>query len=91
VREAEALGIVVFAGTEASKSSVFVPIVASDRVLGSIVLENYEREHAFGDADVRLLAHGRRRDGRGAGERAPVRRDAAAAGSRARPTTPSSR
>ena len=34
---------------------VFVPILASDRVLGSVVIENYERENAFGESDVRLL------------------------------------
>ena len=32
-----------------------VPIVAGDRVLGNITLENYERENAFGEAEVRLL------------------------------------
>ena len=34
---------------------VVVPIIGGDRVLGSIVIENYEREHAFGEAEVRLL------------------------------------
>ena len=33
-----------------------MPILGSDRVLGSIVLENYEREDAFGEAEVRLLS-----------------------------------
>ena len=32
-----------------------VPIIGGDRLLGAIALENYEREHAFGDSDVRLL------------------------------------
>ena len=32
-----------------------VPIVGSDRVLGSVQLENHEREHAFGESEVRLL------------------------------------
>ena len=53
--ESDALGIGTIPGTDASKSGVFVPIIGSDRVLGSIILENYEREHAFGEADVRLL------------------------------------
>jgi GAF domain-containing protein/CheY-like chemotaxis protein/tetratricopeptide (TPR) repeat protein len=53
--EAEALGIAVFAGTDASKSSVFVPIVAGDRVVGSIVMEDYGKENAYGGAEVRLL------------------------------------
>ncbi|HXR56966.1 MAG TPA: GAF domain-containing protein, partial [Casimicrobiaceae bacterium] len=42
-------------GTDSSKSLVAVPIVSSDRVLGNIRIENYEREHAFSDADIRLL------------------------------------
>ena len=33
-----------------------VPIIGSDRVIGAILIENYEREHAFGEADVRLLS-----------------------------------
>ena len=36
-------------------SMVRVPIIGSDRVLGMISLENYERENAFGEAEVRLL------------------------------------
>ena len=32
-----------------------MPIIGSDRVLGSIGMENYERENAFGEAEVRLL------------------------------------
>ena len=32
-----------------------MPIVASDRVLGALTLENHEREHAYGDSEVRLL------------------------------------
>ena len=32
-----------------------MPIIGSDRVLGTIVIENYERENAFGEAEVRLL------------------------------------
>ena len=31
------------------------PIIAGDRVLGIIGLENYERENAFGEAELRLL------------------------------------
>jgi GAF domain-containing protein len=42
-------------GTDTSQSGVFVPIVGSDGAIGAIVLENYEREHAFGEAQVRLL------------------------------------
>jgi GAF domain-containing protein/CheY-like chemotaxis protein len=54
--EAAALGIQTVPGTDHSLSAVFVPILGSDRVLGTIVLENYERENAFGEAEVRLLS-----------------------------------
>ena len=54
--EAEALGIGVIPGTDRTQSSVFVPIVGSDRVLGMIAIENYQHENAFGESDVRLLS-----------------------------------
>jgi GAF domain-containing protein len=45
----------VLPGTEAAKSSASVPIVGGERVLGQIVVEDYEHEHAFSEAEVRLL------------------------------------
>src|SRR5918994_936261 len=42
-------------GTEASKSSIEVPIISSDRVLGGIGIDNFERENAFGESEARLL------------------------------------
>ncbi|HVE51305.1 MAG TPA: GAF domain-containing protein, partial [Casimicrobiaceae bacterium] len=42
-------------GTEPSKSCVVAPIVGSDRVLGSIIVEDYSREDAFSDSQVRLV------------------------------------
>jgi signal transduction histidine kinase/CheY-like chemotaxis protein/putative methionine-R-sulfoxide reductase with GAF domain len=54
--QAGALDIRAVDGTSEARSSVFVPMFAGERLLGVIVLENYEREHAFGDAEVRLLA-----------------------------------
>jgi GAF domain-containing protein len=54
--EYAALGFQVIPGTDQSLSSITVPIVGSDRVLGSIALENYERENAFGEGEVRLLS-----------------------------------
>ena len=51
-----ALGIAVVPGTEQSQSMASVPILGGDRALGLIILENYEREDAFGDAEVRLLS-----------------------------------
>ena len=54
--EAAAMKLGHFEGTDMSLSSVFVPMFAGDRFLGSLVLENYERENAFGEAEVRLLS-----------------------------------
>ena len=44
-----------YLGTDLSKSLVSVPIISSDRVLGLITLENYERENAYGESELRLL------------------------------------
>tara|TARA_R100001143_G_scaffold63597_1_gene73268 strand:+ start:6603 stop:11162 length:4560 start_codon:yes stop_codon:yes gene_type:complete len=38
------------------KSGVFVPMIVGDDVKGSVSLQNIEKEHAFTDSDVRLLA-----------------------------------
>ena len=54
--ESEALGIGTLPGTDPSLSSVFVPVYSGERDLGSIALENYEREYAFGDSEIRLLS-----------------------------------
>ena len=40
---------------EPPKSSIFVPLLVGDRATGVISLQNLDREHAFNDADVRLL------------------------------------
>ena len=45
----------VIPGTDAAKCSAVLPIIANDRVLGVLILDNHEREHAFEDAEVRLL------------------------------------
>jgi len=37
------------------KSGITVPIISSDRVLGHHLGENFEREYAFGDAEIRLI------------------------------------
>src|SRR5208283_3326202 len=54
--EQAALGVSVIPGTDTSLSSVRVPILGGDRVLGSIILESFERQNAFGEAEVRLLS-----------------------------------
>jgi PAS domain S-box-containing protein len=52
--EAERFGSYVVAG-EAPKSLLFVPLVTGGRATGVISLENFDREHAYDDADQRLL------------------------------------
>ena len=54
--EMAAMGIGAIPGTDVPLSTVMVPIVGSDRVLGLIVLEDYARENVYGEADVRLLS-----------------------------------
>ena len=56
VAEQRALGMVLMPGTEQGKSFVSVPILGSDRALGAIVMEDYERENAYGESEVRLLS-----------------------------------
>jgi GAF domain-containing protein/DNA-binding response OmpR family regulator len=40
---------------EPAKSVLFVPLIVGDRATGVISLQNLDREHAFSDADARLL------------------------------------
>jgi len=47
--------IMTVPGTDQGLSGVLVPIIGSDRVIGCILLENYEHENAYGDSEVRLL------------------------------------
>jgi GAF domain-containing protein/CheY-like chemotaxis protein/tetratricopeptide (TPR) repeat protein len=54
--DAAAQGLGVVPGTDNSHSTVFVPILGSDRVLGIIVMEDYEHEYAYGESEVRLLS-----------------------------------
>jgi GAF domain-containing protein len=45
----------VLPGTDRSKSLAAIPIISSDRVLGAINIENFERENAYGESELRLL------------------------------------
>ena len=54
--EAERYGNPYVLSGEPVKSAVFVPLVAGRRATGVISLQNVDREHAFTDADQRLLA-----------------------------------
>ena len=42
-------------GTDTSKSLISVPIVSNDRLIGSLQMEDFERENAYGESDLRLL------------------------------------
>ena len=53
--EMKKAGLTQIPGTDQCFSLVMVPIIGSDRVIGSILLENYEREDAYSKSDVRLL------------------------------------
>ena len=55
VQENHTVSLETLEGTDRSKSMVAVPIISSDRVLGLIELENYERENAFEESELRLL------------------------------------
>jgi GAF domain-containing protein/CheY-like chemotaxis protein len=50
-----ARGLKLVPGSRWARSGVFVPILGGDRTLGMILLEDYERENAFGPEQVRLL------------------------------------
>ena len=54
--ESDAMELHHFEGTDVSLSSVFVPMFAGERFLGTLILEDYEREDAFSEAQVRLLS-----------------------------------
>ena len=53
--EFEALGMFPIPGTDMPLSNITVPIIGSDRVVGLIGLESFQREYAFGESEVRLL------------------------------------
>ncbi|HSK87844.1 MAG TPA: GAF domain-containing protein, partial [Anaerolineales bacterium] len=53
--EFNAVNAITVPGTESSKSGIYVPLVQGKELLGVIALENVDREHAFTEADLRLL------------------------------------
>ncbi|MEP6702779.1 MAG: GAF domain-containing protein, partial [Betaproteobacteria bacterium] len=53
---AEGAHVGVIPGTDESKSTAFVPIIGNDRVLGVVQLEDFEREQAYGESEIRLLS-----------------------------------
>jgi PAS domain S-box-containing protein len=53
--EFEAMGAVTIEGTEPSLSGIYAPLVVNEDVIGSLAIENPEEEHAFTEADFRLV------------------------------------
>ncbi len=53
--EGDALAGLAMPGTDSSKSGITIPVISGDRMLGGITIENFERENAFGDPEIRLL------------------------------------
>jgi GAF domain-containing protein/CheY-like chemotaxis protein/tetratricopeptide (TPR) repeat protein len=51
--EVAAAGVVP--GTECALSAMSVRIISRDRVMGIVIVESFEREHAFGEGEARLL------------------------------------
>ena len=43
-------------GTALALSTAYVPMIASDRLVGLLGMENHERENAFGEPEIRLLS-----------------------------------
>ena len=54
--EKAAAGIRDLPDTAASLSVAFIPILGKNGLLGTIVLENYERENAYGEDAIRLVS-----------------------------------
>jgi GAF domain-containing protein/DNA-binding response OmpR family regulator/tetratricopeptide (TPR) repeat protein len=50
-----AAGLRLVPGTDPSKSRADIPIIASDQVVGGIVIDDFEREYAYGESELRLL------------------------------------
>ena len=55
IEAGERIGSPMVGNREPSKSLLFVPLLTGGRATGAISLQNMDREHAFDDADVRLL------------------------------------
>jgi len=53
--ELAAAGFPGLPGLDPARSTAFVPIAASGRMIAAMTLENYERDNAFGESEVRML------------------------------------
>jgi len=54
-REGDELMGAPIPGTDSSKSGISVPIISNDICIGLLQIENYDREKAYGEAEIRLL------------------------------------
>jgi signal transduction histidine kinase/DNA-binding response OmpR family regulator len=54
--KAHKYGSTLLAGDEFPKSLIAIPILGTNQVLGSLSIQNYEREFAFTENDVQLLS-----------------------------------
>jgi GAF domain-containing protein len=54
--EMTAWGLRTVEGTRPSLATSMMPVFSGDRPFGTVVLENHERENAFGEAEVRPLS-----------------------------------
>jgi signal transduction histidine kinase/DNA-binding response OmpR family regulator len=55
VADQRAVGLTAAPGTDQARSLVNVPMLSGERVIGSVILEDHEHDHAFGSAQVQLL------------------------------------
>ncbi|MEE9476572.1 MAG: GAF domain-containing protein, partial [Roseateles sp.] len=55
VAEQISQGLAALPGTDQARSMVVVPMVASDRVVGMLNVEDHQRDQAFGPGQVRLV------------------------------------
>ncbi|MFO1269245.1 MAG: GAF domain-containing protein [Rubrivivax sp.] len=53
--QSRAAGVFPIPGTDQPQSTLFMPMIVGERVVGALVLENHQRERAYADADVALL------------------------------------
>jgi GAF domain-containing protein/DNA-binding response OmpR family regulator len=53
--ELAAAGFSGLPGPDPARSTAFVPIVANGTMIAAMTLENFERDNAFGESEVRLL------------------------------------
>ena len=51
----EPMGFALVQGTDQCRSCIGLPILGSTRAVGALIVENHERDDAFGEPEVRLL------------------------------------